>query len=522
MKVKTKAFVESDKIDNLAATLEEATRSTEEGVRYFIEPAKGTLSRGKTKRHHFIFGRRGSGKSSLLNKLRSELTLDRVPVAYIDLETFKGHSYPDVLVSILIKTLDGFADWLNTAGVYPATKKSYWKKLFSQKPREKALDVKRVENFIRKIEAVRDELRQLLSEPEELDRERTSTASVGKTISGRAGGKGVVLDVELSGSHQRTAEKSISDTYRSKKVEILHRRILDFQNLFKEISEISKQPSYLFLDDLYHIRKDYQAEVVDYFHRIVKGGNAWLKIGTIRHRSKWYYLGQPPIGMKLGDDADEIDLDVTLEKYDLTKDFLIKILDQFCREHDAKVSDLLSDGARDRLVLASGGVARDFLSMVRRSIDVTRQRLASNDRFRGERISAEDVNKAAGELDAFKREDFNRDTFEEDYSSLNMAFDQIKKFCIDGAKCNCFLVNKEAIDAENIQVIKELVDLKFLHHVKSRVTTRDRKGQIYDAYMLDVSQYSGERKRRNFDIIEFWEREGENKLRRGKLIYLGA
>ena len=221
----------------------------------------------------------------------------------------------------------------------------------------------------------------------------------------------------------------------------------------------------------------------------------------------------------MGDDADEIDLDVTLERYDLTKAFLIKILDQFCAQYNARVGDILSDGARDRLVLASGGVARDFLSLTRRSIDVARRRLAGNDRFRGDRISAEDVNKAAGELDSFKREDFQIDTSEDDSGTLQRQFEKVREFCLEKTNCNCILVNKEAKE-EDYFPIRELVDLKFLHHISSRVTVRDKKGKIFDAYMLDISQYSGERKRRNFEMIKFWERKGDSELRKSKLIYI--
>ncbi len=107
-----------------------------------------------------------------------------------------------------------------------------------------------------------------------------------------------------------------------------------------------------------------------------KGSNLWIKVGTIRHRSRWYVYGNPPRGMKLGDDAEEIDLDVTLEKFDLTKRFLIRILEQFAKESGLKLDEFLTDGAKDRLVLASGGVARDFLTIFRRAIDVARERLA--------------------------------------------------------------------------------------------------------------------------------------------------
>jgi hypothetical protein len=56
-------------------------------------------------------------------------------------------------------------------------------------------------------------------------------------------------------------------------------------------------------------------------------------------------------------------LDVTLEKYDVTKAFLLKLLNQFAVEASVSLPSVLADGARDRLVLASGGVARDFLTI---------------------------------------------------------------------------------------------------------------------------------------------------------------
>src|ERR1700754_4548383 len=92
------------RVDTLAMLVEEATRSSKEGVRFFIEPARGTLARCLNKRHHLIFGRRGSGKTSLLRKAASDLTLSRRPIAFVDLEEFKGHSYPDVLISVLLKS----------------------------------------------------------------------------------------------------------------------------------------------------------------------------------------------------------------------------------------------------------------------------------------------------------------------------------------------------------------------------------------------------------------------------------
>ena len=122
--------------------------------------------------------------------------------------------------------------------------------------------------------------------------------------------------------------------------------------------------------------------------------------------------------MKLGDDADEIDLDATLEKYDLTKNFLFRILVQLAKDAGVKLDEVLVDGGKDRLVLTSGGVARDFLSIFRRSIDVVLERIIRNELVRGSKIGVEDVNLAAGDQGQFKEEDFARDTSEEDQIRL--------------------------------------------------------------------------------------------------------
>src|SRR5882762_10850850 len=119
--------LDSTEVEELVILIEEATRSSKEGVKRFIEPAQGTLRRAANKRHHMIFGRRGSGKSSLLRKAAADLTVDRRPIAYVDLETFKAHSYPDVLLSVLISTFSEFEEWLRTAAINPAHKTSFWK-----------------------------------------------------------------------------------------------------------------------------------------------------------------------------------------------------------------------------------------------------------------------------------------------------------------------------------------------------------------------------------------------------------
>lgn len=487
-------ILSTQSVEKLEISIEEATRSSEEGVKRFIEPAHSTLARALAKRPHIIFGRRGSGKTSLLRKAVADLTVDRRPIAFVDLESFKGHSYPDVLISILIQTFERFSQWLDTAAVNPANKTSFWMRLFGAKPTRPPFDRSKAAVLSQRLSQETNDLKRVLHEEENVETETKSSASEDQDFSSHLGAK-------LSAGHIGSAEaKTVADLKQSNKEEtnkkftrskldILHRRIIEYQKIFRELAVLSGGDSYLVLDDLYYIRKSDQAKVIDYFHRLGKSANLWVKVGTIRHRSLWYINGDPPIGMKIGDDGDEIDLDLTLEKYQLAKGFLTRILKSFFDAADLKIDDILTDGALDRLVLASGGVARDFLGIFRRSIGVARNRPLG---ARGPKIGVEDVNAAAGEYDKYKKTELSRDTFQEDEGPIQDEFAKVREFCLNSANANCFLIEK---DAQSLfDRMEELTDLRLVHKVRSRVTISGRPGRLFEAYMLDVSQYTASRK----------------------------
>ena len=318
-----------------------------------------------------------------------------------------------------------------------------------------------------------------------------------------------------------SGRRQIEETYTYEKEAYLHRNIQRYRELIAKLEEISTSDSFLFLDDLYHIRRADQARVIDYFHRIAKNNSLWLKIGTIRHRTTWYLHGNPPVGVKLGDDADEIDLDISLEQFGLAKDFLVKVLQNFLVPFSSLDLDtLITEEGKNRLVLASGGVARDFLGVFRRSVDVAKQRvLERGEHHRGPRVGAEDVNQAAGAYDITKQEELQYDTGLDDLdeeSVIEKEYNNIKIFCTRIVKANILLVDKD-IPKERLELIEELVDLRLLHKIKSNVTISKRQGHKFVAYMLDLSQYTGERKIRDFEIIDFWDK-GIN-LRQLKFIY---
>jgi Cdc6-like AAA superfamily ATPase len=511
-------FLDSTEVAALETHLEEAIRSSREGVRRFVEPASGTLTRATSRTHHLVFGRRGSGKSSLLRKAAQDLTVDRRPIAFVDLESFKGHEYPDVLISVLIETFNRFAEWLETAAIAPTNKASFWERLFGRKPTRPPFDKKKAQELSAELRKELAVLRNLLFSEDKVEIEAilSSKTAESQAISANIGTKAIGLELGAADRSEASAETSQQQTarYIHSKLQYLHRHTLDYQALFRRMADLSGGDAYLFLDDLYHIPRRNQAPVLDYFHRVAKGNNLWLKIGTIRHRTQWYIHGDPPVGVKIGDDISEIDLDLTLEKYKITSAFLEKILDTFLEESGVARNAFLVRHALDRLVLASGGVARDFLGLLRRSILVAKER---GDTARGDKVGVEDVNGAAGEYDSSKREELTRDTLD-DRQLLENEFGQIGRFVNHYSKANVFLMDKGLPDSE-LAPIEELVDLRLVHRVRSRVTVADRPGKTFEAFMLDVSQYTASRKKRELEIIEFWRDDAVDSIRRPGLIY---
>jgi len=511
-------ILDSPEVSTLERLIEEATRSTAEGVRRFLEPASGTLDRATSRQHHLVFGRRGSGKSSLLRKAAADLTVDRRPIAFVDLESWNGHDYPDVLLSILIETFSEFANWLETAAIAPANKTSFWSRLFGKKPTRPPFDKSQAKTLSDKLRISVKELRDLLFSEDQVAVEvmqatKTTDKKGGKDEASIGVGTAKLGLTDEAGCTSEIAQEQ-THRYTKNKLQHLHRHILDYQAVFRGMAALSDGDAFLFLDDLYHIRRRDQAQVIDYFHRIGKGNRLWIKIGTIKHRTQWYIHGDPPIGAKIGDDIAEIDLDLTLEKYSLTRGFLSKILDTFLSESGVSRDDILTSGALDRLVLASGGVARDFLGLLRRSVLIARER---GDTSRGSKVGVEDVNGAAGEYDSSKRQELGRDTLDE-RQKLEGEFASIGRFVKNYSKANVFLMDRNLPDPE-ISPIEELVDLRLVHRVKTSVTVADRPGKKFEAYMLDVSQYTASRKLREFTIIEFWCQNATDLIRRTGLIY---
>lgn len=515
------SVLESPEVEKLLILCEEVTRATPDGTKRFIEPGPNVLARAKSKQHNIVFGRRGSGKSSLLRKAAADLTIDRRPISFVDLETFKGHSYPDVLISVLIKCLSEFHGWLSKAATAPATERSFWRRLFGTVPTRAPLNKKKTKELLASLELLVSDLETQLRLPESAEAVSRTSGEVESSRDRNVSIDGTSLGAPVSGaasqSSRRMRRVENEMTYVSHKIEYLHQNILRYQEFFRELSQLSDGSSFLILDDLYHIKRADQVKVVDYFHRVAKGNNLWLKIGTIKHRSEWYLHQDPPIGMKLGDDAKEINLDVSLEQFGTLRSFLKRVLEGLLAESgEISHSALINNTALDRLIIASGGVTRDFIGVLAAAIGHAKNRGA--DSHRGAKVGAEDVNLSAGDYDTYKREEFKLDTAE-DREELEQEFHHLVEFCTKRAKCNVFLVSQR-LDGSKRNAIDQLIDLRLIHSVKSRVTLKKGAvGEIFEAFMLDLSQYTASRKVHGFEIVDLSSASKNEAIRRESLIY---
>jgi len=131
------------------------------------------------------------------------------------------------------------------------------------------------------------------------------------------------------------------------------------------------------------------------------------------------------------------------------------------------------------------------------------------------------VNLATGDYAPLKQEEFKVDA-DADREILEAAFRKLVLFCTEKSKCNVFLIEQKLVGPTR-DAIDQLIDLRLIHPVKSRVTLkRNASGELYEAYMLDLSQYTAARKVHEFQIVDLSAADRDESIRKASLIYSGS
>ena len=273
------------------------------------------------------------------------------------------------------------------------------------------------------------------------------------------------------------------------------------QNVIRRFADTNATRLYIFVDDLHYLPSMEQPRLLDLIHGAVRDSDAWLKVAGIRHLTSWFQP-KPRLGLQTGHDADPIDLDVTLADPSQAKKFLEAVFLKYAMHTKIlSLSSILSPSALDRLVLASGAVPRDYLTLSARAIN------HAQTREHARRVGVQDVGKVAGDAAKIKISELEEDaaSVRGTTNQVTAGLEQIRKFCIDEKNCTFFRIDFR--DKENqsdaYDIIRELMDGRLIHLVRASLSDIHEAGRRYEVYMLDLSQFSSERLKLRLKVLDF-------------------
>jgi len=247
---------------------------------------------------------------------------------------------------------------------------------------------------------------------------------------------------------------------------------------------------FLALDDFYHLPRNIQPHVADYIHRLCKDVPLYFKIATLRHASALFAdRGKQPIGIQERHDFQPINVDFTFEDFGRTAKQLRQILYAYGGKAgmtELEIDDLFMGTGFDRLVLAAGGVPRDFLSLL---LEALSPKVPGE-----ERIGKDDVRLLS--LQVFQRriQELKVDSEEQDQDMLLKGINVITKFCLDKQQ-NVFLVRDQALQEQDglRELLNRLLDYRIIHAVGTALTHKSFPG-TFTAYALYIGAYAKFRK----------------------------
>lgn len=427
------------------------------------------LDRLNAKQHQIIFGRRGSGKSCLLVHFKNAKKNKKNTLCiYIETDEIKRLGYPDVLIRLLLSIMES-----------TPSAKQWWRKLVFKET-----------NIQKHIKL----LRKLLDQAEQRKVKQEETHST--TFSGTGTAKGV------EGNFGKTSSRGQLSEFEENKLDTLERYLSDFKKaLIDESNRLILETAYILLDDFYLIKKDRQPDVIDYLHRLVRGTDFYLKVGTVRHRTSLVRNDGQTIGVVLDQDIEQINLDRTLEDLTSPTEFLANLLNSLGRRVGITEAstELFNQQAFEKLVIASGGVPRDFLTIFINAIDIA---ISSG---QTKHLTPTNIWKSASSFSYRNKLQNLRTDVSSDAKAIERVFRNLLTFCISEKKRTSFLIsqNESQQEPQAHEYILQLMDGKLIHVIEPDTSAASGRPGRYEAYTLDFSLFMEPRKR-GIEIVEFW------------------
>jgi hypothetical protein len=465
------------RIDKLIGLIQDSFRTRPNHDPVYVDIG-GNLERVRASQHQVIFGRRGSGKTCLLVHFANRAAEAGILTIYIDADEIKRLGYPDVLIRLL----------LNLTEQLPGKRRGALAKRFP---------------WLRPtaLEAQAGELRGLLDMAEASDvvaeQHRTSNRETGASI-GRDGASAKFGKTEGTGEDR-------TSTFKERKLETLERHLQDYKRVIQEAFRATGMKSgAVIIDDFYLFHRDIQPDIADYIHRLLRGTAIYLKLGTIRHRTRLVRQDGQTIGFELRQDVEEISLDRTFEDVAPTEEFLKHMLDSLAGQVGiSSASEFISAEGFQALTLASGGVPRDYLSILVDGIESAR-----SSGFR--RVTPKSIYKGAARNSYRTKLKNLREDADRDSGAIERVFQDLAKFCLVEEKKTGFLVSQDEVSGHEAEreILQQLMDFKLIHVLEPDTSAASSRTGRYEAYTLDFALFM-EPRRRNISRIEFWKRDSQ-------------
>ncbi len=463
-------------VSKLITFLKEKPRVTRHGNREYID-AGNNLELICLPRHAVVFGRRGSGKTMLLSELGSKAKAGTQGVVWIDVDDYKTLTFPDILIQILRSLLGVLSQ--------DVRRQNPWYRPL------KYLGTRALRSRLAKEEKFLSDMLQRFEEADMRVDEQLARKDVRNRKANLQAEKVVSAELGESRASEQTHSRSESSAGRDRKIDRISRHLHDAKALLRDVTAAAYGTYYLVLDDFYHLTISDQAQVLDYLQSLTKNLNVYIKFGTIAHRSNLYRRGETLIhGMQKEHDVLPIDLDRTFQNFAEVEKFVSDLWRQIKQvDEQGSFDELFGGESWKQLVLASGGVPRDFMNILARALDIGRSR-------QKKKLDVFLINEAANlYLRETKHDDLISDSAQESGELEQMLLD-IRNFCVDNRKRNLFLADKDELEAKQhqLEMLCQLLDYRFIHLVHSNTSAAGKKGR-YVAYMLDVGLYAHPQRR---------------------------
>ncbi len=496
--------------------------------------------------NHLIFGRRGSGKTTLI---LASIKMSNNIVAPIDIQPMKNENANDIILKIIYSTLfeiqQSFNDYFND--IKKVYKKQYqgisgvicW--VFRKRDKKIKNQFDECKTILKILKKEIYVLEILKSEPEEITYEFSQEGKHQNETTIRnediAEVKSAVdMNIKLQGGYQIIESKlsttlsalqtcsthSISEmkelnstevkssytrTYKKQTLLQDQREIISF--LFNEIKRIMEKGIFIYLDDFYQIPMDTQPEITQYLHDVYKNcvdNSFCFKIATLPYRLRMNQKGN--VDMSYKDDFSPIKLDYDLSELDRTKDYLLRIL--------ANINPGLAIGKQDiedlfnnpevllYSIIATGGVPRDFLLMFAELVRTAQQDNAPT-------IKKEHVYTVVKSLRDDKDNNIEYDS-DIPPELIREAVEILNEKVVGELNTNVILYPKVLEEKHEI-LLKNLTNLRYLHIIKDSTTSESKKKEEFVAYLVDMSFYAvNKRLKQGFDFRRFWEVDSKSRL----------